>query len=155
MYTWFVRNVQITDLRKQLRKAAEQVSQTREPVAIRRHDVTLALLVPPARADGRKPDIPLDALDDLAARHGLAGLYLFGSILTDRFRRDSDVDVMIDTGSRMPSYFETCRMTDELEALFGRPVDLVIKSTVERDQNRHRRAAILDSARLIVARTAA
>jgi predicted nucleotidyltransferase len=62
---------------------------------------------------------------------------------------------MIDTGTRMPSYFDTCRMAEELEALFGRSVDLVIKSTIERDRNPHRRAAILDRARLLVDRSAA
>ncbi len=88
------------------------------------------------------------------AKHKLAGFYLFGSILTEHFHTGSDVDVIVDTGARMPSYFETCRMTEELEALFGRSVDLVMKSTIERDKNPHRRSAILSGARLIVGKAA-
>jgi uncharacterized protein len=154
-YTSYVRDEQITDLRKSLSQVVKEVARTRRPVVIRRRNQTLAAIVPPPlEGDDGKPDIPLEALDELAARHKLEGVYLFGSILTDRFRAGSDVDVMIDTGLRMPSYFETCRMADELEALFGRPVDLVIKATIERDKNPHRRAAVLDGARLLVDRRA-
>jgi uncharacterized protein len=145
-----VRNVQITKLRDNLRQAIQEVARTREPLVICRRAEALAVLVPPPRSGQLKPDIPLNALDDFASRHRIRGIYLFGSILTEHFDAGSDVDVMIDTGARMPSYFETCRMADELETVFGRPVDLLIKSTVERDRNPHRRNAILDSARLIV-----
>jgi predicted nucleotidyltransferase len=151
-----VRDVQITELRKNLRQVVKEVTETRQPVVVRRRNKQLVTIVPPGRqGTGSKPDIPLHALDEFAARHALKGLYLFGSILTQRFHEGSDVDVMIDTGTRMPSYFDTCRMAEELEALFGRSVDLVIKSTVERDRNPHRRAAILDRARLLVDRSAA
>jgi hypothetical protein len=151
-----VTDVQITDLRKNLSQVVREVSDTRRPVTIRRRNRVLATLVPPP-PEGKvgKPDIPLGALDEFAARHNLNGVYLFGSILTDRFHAGSDVDLMIDTGDRMPTYFDTCKMAEELEALFGRSVDLVIKATIERDKNPHRRAAVLDSARLMVQRTAA
>jgi uncharacterized protein len=150
-----VKDVQITELRKNLSQVVKEVSETRRPVVIRRRNQALATLVPPP-PKGRlgKPDIPLGALDEFAVRHKLEGVYLFGSILTAHFHADSDVDVMIDTGARMPSYFDTCRMADELEALFGRPIDLVIKATIERDKNPHRRGAVLDGARLLVDRSA-
>jgi predicted nucleotidyltransferase len=147
-----MKSVQITELRRTLRRAIQEVSEKREPLAICRRDQTLAVIAPPPRGGHLKPDLPLSALDDFVARHGLVSLYLFGSILTGRFHEGSDVDVMIDTGVRMPSYFQTCRMSDELEALFGRPVDLLIKSTVERDRNPSRRSSILAGARLIVER---
>ena len=143
-------------MRKNLRQVVKAVSETRRPVFIRRRNRRLAALTPPPReGGGGKPDIPLGALDEFAARHQLRGVYLFGSILTPRFHQGSDVDVMIDTGARMPSYFDTCDMEEELAALFGRPVDLVIKSTIGRDRNPHRRAAVMDSARLLVDRSAA
>src|SRR6185436_4213967 len=119
-----------------------------------RNRVLATLVPPPAEGKGGKPDIPLGALDDFVARHNLEGVYLFGSILTDRFHAGSDVDVMIDTGDRMPSYFDTCQMAEDLEAMFGRSVDLVIKAVIERDKNPHRRAAVLEGARLLVQRTA-
>jgi predicted nucleotidyltransferase len=150
-----VRNVQITELRKNLRQVVKEVAETRRPVVVRRRTKQLVAIVPPPlEGRGGKPDIPLGALDEFAVRHELRGVYLFGSILSSRFHEGSDVDVMIDTGARMPSYFDTCRMAEELEAMFGRPVDLVIKSTIERDKNPHRRAAVLDHARLLVDRSA-
>ena len=151
-----MRDVQITELRKNLRQVVKDVSETRRPVIVWRRNKRLATIVPPPREGaGGKPDIPLAALDEFATRHKLKGVYLFGSILTPHFHPDSDVDVMIDTGTRMPSYFDTCRMGEELETLFGRPVDLVIKSTIERDKNPHRRAAVLDKALLLVDRQTA
>lgn len=147
-----MKNVQITELRSNLRQAVEEVSETREPLVIRRRDKALAVLAPPPKRGQLKPDIPLSALDEFMTKHKLSGFYLFGSLLTEQFHATSDIDVMIDTGARMPSYFDTCRMADELKALFGRPVDLVIKSTIERDKNPHRRAGILRTARLILER---
>lgn len=118
----------------------------------RHREKTRAVLTLSPVADQIKPDVPLDALDRFASKHNLAGVYLFGSILTQHFHAGSDVDVMIDTGTHMPSYFETCRMTDELEVLFTRPVDLLIKSTVEHDKNPYRRNAILGKAQLMIER---
>jgi predicted nucleotidyltransferase len=51
---------------------------------------------------------------------------LFGSVLTERFGPANDVDVLVrfapDAGH---SLFDLVQMQDELEALFGRRVDLV------------------------------
>jgi predicted nucleotidyltransferase len=56
---------------------------------------------------------------------------LFGSVLTDDFRPDSDVDVMVvfdeDAGW---SLFEIVEMKGELAEVFGRDVDLVEKTAI-------------------------
>ena len=71
----------------------------------------------------------------------------FGSVLTDEFRPDSDVDVLVtfapDAKWRMSHWFE---MEDELRALFGRSVDLVTRPDVERMDNYIRRRSILAGA---------
>lgn len=144
--------MQATDLRRDLYRQLERVAADRVPVEISRHGRPLAMLVPtPQSATGkRKPLIDLDAIAGFCKSHDVRGFYLFGSILTDEFDAHSDVDVMIDVGGRTLDFRETCAMLDELEAIFGRRVDLVTKHAVEsRDMNRHRRKSILASARLI------
>ena len=78
---------------------------------------------------------------------------LFGSVLRDDFRPDSDVDVLVSFPSyeATPSWFDHVDMQDELEEIFGRPVDLVSRKGVEESTNRFRKAAILGSAQVVYA----
>ena len=77
----------------------------------------------------------------------VAELSLFGSALSDQFRPDSDVDILVtfapDAGWSLMDWAD---MVDELEEIFGRPVDLVEKQGL---RNPFRRKAILDSAQVI------
>jgi hypothetical protein len=74
---------------------------------------------------------------------------LFGSVLRDDFRPDSDVDVLITLANDAPwSLYEWIDMKGELTQMFGRDVDLVEKSTI---QNPFRRQTILSSNRVIYA----
>jgi len=65
-------------------------------------------------------------------------LSLFGSVLTDEFRPDSDVDVLVvfeeDAGW---SLFDVVDMIDELKEIFGRKVDLVEKDAIRNPFRRH------------------
>jgi uncharacterized protein len=82
--------------------------------------------------------IPLDhdAIAAFALRWGLVELALFGSVLRDDFRPDSDVDVLATFArGRRPSLDDLLGMQDELEALFGRKVDLMERGGLERDRN--------------------
>lgn len=85
-------------------------------------------------------------------RHQIITLYLFGSVLTDTFDAQSDVDVMFEPEGDGPGYFEQMNMADELEALWGRPVDLVSRRAVESWTNPIRRQSILDSAKVVYRR---
>ena len=74
-------------------------------------------------------------------------LALFGSALTDKFADDSDVDVLVTFAPDAAwSLFDWTDMTDELEAIFGRPVDLVEKEGL---RNPFRRKSILSSAEVV------
>ena len=70
---------------------------------------------------------------------------LFGSVLRDDFRPDSDIDVLVtfapDASWR---FYDLVSMKEELEAMFGRPVDLVEKRLVESSENYIRRKHILN-----------
>lgn len=70
--------------------------------------------------------IPAQALADFCRRNRIRHLGLFGSVLRDDFRPDSDVDVLVEfePGARV-SLFTLADIQDELSALLGRPVDLV------------------------------
>ena len=72
---------------------------------------------------------------------------LFGSVLEDGFGAESDVDVLVTFSPQAEwDLFDATRMEDELEAIFGRHVDLVTRRAIEDSPNWIRRAAILRSA---------
>jgi predicted nucleotidyltransferase len=74
---------------------------------------------------------------------------LFGSILRDDFRPESDVDVVIELAEGAPwSLFEWVDMIEELKVLFGRDVDLVEKSAIS---NPFRRKSILANREVLYA----
>lgn len=61
---------------------------------------------------------------------------LFGSVLRDDFGRESDVDVLVTFApSATRTLADLLRMEDELRALFGRRVDLVMRELVEQSEN--------------------
>ncbi|MBI4781392.1 MAG: nucleotidyltransferase family protein [Oscillatoriophycideae cyanobacterium NC_groundwater_1537_Pr4_S-0.65um_50_18] len=77
---------------------------------------------------------------------------LFGSVLRDDFRPDSDIDILINVSPNAKrGLTETLQMRDELETIFDRKVDLMIKAAIERSENWLRRKNILESAQTIYA----
>ncbi|HZF07847.1 MAG TPA: nucleotidyltransferase family protein [Thermoanaerobaculia bacterium] len=72
--------------------------------------------------------IPREQIAALCVRHGIQELALFGSFLTDRFQASSDVDLLVTfKPETRPGFLTLARVQRDLEALFGRPVDLVPK----------------------------
>lgn len=62
---------------------------------------------------------------DFCRRHQVRRLALFGSVLRDDFRPDSDVDVLVEFAPESHAgLFELARMEAELAELVGRKVDL-------------------------------
>lgn len=77
---------------------------------------------------------------------------LFGSVLTDAFRPDSDVDVMVEFAKDAEwGLFDMVDMEEELKQIFGRHVDLLTKRSVVRSENYLMRKSILAGARTIYA----
>jgi predicted nucleotidyltransferase len=60
----------------------------------------------------------------IAARHHARRVRLFGSAARGEDRPDSDIDLLVDF-DQDSSLFDLMRMARELEALFGRAVDVV------------------------------
>ncbi len=96
--------------------------------------------------------LPKEALRDFCCRWRVVELALFGSVLREDFRDDSDIDFLVrfapDAGTTL---FDMVRMEDELSAMFGRKVDLVSIRGIEASRNPIRRQSILESAEVIYA----
>lgn len=60
----------------------------------------------------------------IAARYHASRVRLFGSAARGEDRPDSDIDLLVDF-DRDSSLFDLMRMSRELEALLGRPVDVI------------------------------
>ncbi len=94
----------------------------------------------------------LQALEEFCQRWGIAELAVFGSVLTDKFTSESDIDVMVEfLPSARPTLLDLAQMQFELSELFGRPVDLVERSAIVRSRNPIRRQMILQSAEILYA----
>ena len=70
--------------------------------------------------------IPKDKITDFCRRNHIRKLSLFGSVLRDDFRPDSDVDVLVEfEPGHEPGFIRLAGMELELSELLGaRPVDL-------------------------------
>jgi hypothetical protein len=78
-------------------------------------------------------DIPHDRIATFCQQHHVRKLALFGSVLGDDFRPDSDVDVLVDfEPEHVPGLFGLARMERELTAIIGRKVDLRTPSELSR-----------------------
>lgn len=78
--------------------------------------------------------IDRDSLADFCHRNGIRKLSLFGSVLRDDFRPDSDVDVLVEFDpEHVPGLIRFIQIEDELSALLGgRRVDLVTAGFLNR-----------------------
>jgi predicted nucleotidyltransferase len=93
--------------------------------------------------------IPIDReqIAEFCQRWKITEFSLFGSVLREDFRSDSDIDVLVTFASDAEwSLFDDVDMEEELSAIFGRKVDLVSRRAVERSDNWIRRKAILSTA---------
>lgn len=97
-------------------------------------------------------DIPQEEIIAFCNKWQVTEFALFGSALRDDFRPDSDVDVLVEFApSAKRTLFHLMEMQDELEALFGRKVDLLTRRGVEQSRNPLRKRAILSTARVLYA----
>jgi hypothetical protein len=73
-----------------------------------------------------KIKIPTENLDAFCQRYQVRRLSLFGSVLRDDFRTDSDIDILVqfDPDARV-SFMTLGKMQRELAKIFQRSVDLI------------------------------
>lgn len=89
------------------------------------------------------------AIAAFCRKWNVAELALFGSVLREDFRPDSDIDVLVTLApSAELDLFDWMDMREELKHIFGREVDLVEKTTL---RNPYRRKAILADSETVYA----
>lgn len=69
----------------------------------------------------------------LCQKHKVGNLFVFGSVLTDKFNADSDVDFVVnfegvDLNEYADNYFD---FKNSLQVLFNRPIDLVEDKSIQ------------------------
>lgn len=69
-------------------------------------------------------NIPREKIAEFCKRHHIRTLSLFGSVLRDDFRPDSDIDVLVEFEPEHVPGLAFFAMQDELSEILGRPVDL-------------------------------
>lgn len=97
------------------------------------------------------PRVPLDRerIAEFCTRWKVTEFAVFGSVLRDDFRPDSDIDVLVEFAPDVTwSAFDLVEMKEALESLFDRRVDLVERRAV---RNPVRRRAILGACEVIYA----
>ena len=72
-------------------------------------------------------------IEKLCKQNKVRSLYVFGSVMTDEFNKDSDIDLIVDIDSNDPldyadSYFN---LKFALQELFKRPVDLLESKAIK------------------------
>jgi predicted nucleotidyltransferase len=94
-------------------------------------------------------NIPTSELENFCRKWEIIEFSLFGSILREDFGPESDVDVLVTFADDAEwSLYNLVDMQEELKTIFGRDVDLVLKSGL---RNPSRRREILRTQRLIYA----
>jgi hypothetical protein len=88
-------------------------------------------------------DIPQDKIRAFCEKYPIRKLSLFGSVLRDDFRPDSDVDVLVEfePGAAV-TYLDMATIEMELAALIGHKVDL----REPEELSRYFRQRVLDTA---------
>jgi len=100
----------------------------------------------------RNIELPMERIKAFCDRWQIIEFALFGSVLRDDFRPDSDIDVLVTFAPEAKrGLSETLQMKDELQTIFGRKVDFIVKAAIERSENWLRRKNILESAQVIYA----
>lgn len=69
-------------------------------------------------------EIPKERLEAFCHANGIRRLALFGSILHDDFRPESDIDILVEFQPGVHVGLAFVRIQDELSSLLGRKVDL-------------------------------
>lgn len=89
----------------------------------------------------------LPRLREVCERYGVASLEVFGSVARGENGPDSDLDLLYVLRPGVRLGFTLFDLEDELSALFGRPVDLVARNSI----NRYIRERVLSDAKTLYA----
>lgn len=83
-----------------------------------------------------------DRLAEICRHYHVAKLEVFGSHALGDARPDSDVDLLVSFAEGYTPGLEFVALAEDLEALLGRSIDLLVREDAELDRNPIRRQAI-------------
>jgi predicted nucleotidyltransferase len=93
------------------------------------------------------PDELRGQLRPFCEKHHIQRLEVFGSVARGQTTSDSDVDLLVTFDeSALVSTADLLEMAGEVEELIGRPVDFVLRQSLEKSPNRFAREHILATA---------
>jgi len=94
--------------------------------------------------------ISQDELNNICKKYLIKELLLFGSVNTDKFNDESDIDLLVTFEDNTNySLFDVVRIQESFEKFFNRSVDLVSKKAIQQSRNTFRRESILNNAKVI------
>lgn len=97
-------------------------------------------------------DLPKEKIAEFCKKWKIREFSLFGSVLREDFRPDSDIDVLVTfSEDAKHTLFDLVHMENELKQILGRDVDIVSRRGIESSRNFLRRNAIINSAEAVYA----
>jgi hypothetical protein len=98
--------------------------------------------------DKAKINIPMDIIAKFCNKYHILKLALFGSVLSERFKPDSDVDMLVEfEPGHVPGFLRLAGMEIDLGNTLGREVDL----RTPEELSRYFRDEVVSSAEVIYA----
>ncbi len=97
-------------------------------------------------------ELPMEKIAEFCHKWQVTEFALFGSVLRDDFRPDSDIDVMVQFHPNAhPTFSSLDHMEAELKTVFHRDIDVITRQGIETSRNYLRRHEIFSSAQAIYA----
>lgn len=104
----------------------------------------------PPRSPQLAASLPMAQIQPFCQRWQIQELYVFGSILRDDFREDSDIDFVYRLSPIASwSFHDLLGAEQDLAVIVGRNVDLVSKKSIDRDRNWLRKQNICNTMQLV------
>lgn len=92
--------------------------------------------------------IPDKKISQFCKRWHVIRLELFGSAAQGNFTNVSDIDLLVEFDKSFHrTLSDQIQMQAEIEDIFNRPVDLIVKKTIQNSPNPYKRASILNAAK--------
>jgi predicted nucleotidyltransferase len=91
------------------------------------------------------PSVDRERLAHICQRYQVQRLEVFGSRAKGTARLDSDVDLLVSFEPGAVIGLRFVALAEELEQLFGRDVDLLVRDDAEQDRNDVRRQSIFSA----------
>ena len=94
--------------------------------------------------------ISIDKMSEFCQTWGITEMALFGSVLREDFKPDSDIDFLITFSPNVPQGLLTlAKIKNKLESMLNRQVDIALKESIQTSNNWIIQREILRTAKMI------